>query len=672
LNHAVGRDASPTQPRAPWRWATAARAAIRTFRAELGDGQAGPSPTPHSRQTTDHALLDALGVAVYVTDTAGRITYFNEAAAELWGCRPALGDASFCGSWRLFWPDGTPMRHDECPMAETVRERRAIHGGEAVAERPDGARVPFAAYPTPLRDAAGNVVGALNVLVDISDRKATEAALADSEARLRGVFDTTPECIKVVAPDGTLLRMNPAGLGMIEAETSSEVEGHSIFGLIAPEDLSTWRANHARVCAGEAVSWEFGIIGLHGGQRRMEAHAAPLRLPDGRVAQLAITRDVTARREAEQRQAMLADEVDHRAKNVLAVALSVIRLTRAEDPRHFAEAVEGRIAALAHAHTLLAHEHWVGAELRAVAETELAPYLAGRRADSGGPPVLLAPGAVQPVSIVLHELATNAAKFGALSRPGGRLELGWTVRPDGALRLIWQESGGPSVATIAPPGFGSQLIEATVCSQLGGTVTKDWRPEGLRCEIVIEPQWLLPGVSAQPERSPSPGELPTDADVADVGPAPTRARVLVVEDESIVAMEFETTLRRLGYHVVGPVATLREALRLIETEARIDAAVLDVNLAGSPSYPAAERLAERGVPIVFATGYGEVAPAWRDGGRARVLRKPLGPNELEVALRQAIGRASPRHSVPQHPAARRHAGSGDGSDSSGGTAAAGQ
>ena len=590
------------------------------------------------RAEPDHAVLDALGVAVYITDIAGRISYFNAAAAELWGCRPVLGDARFCGSWRLYWPDGAPMRHDECPMAVAVREARAVHGGEAVAERPDGTRVPFAAYPTPLRDAAGTTIGALNVLVDISGRVATEAALADSEARLRAVFETTPECIKVVAPDGTLLRMNPAGIGMIEAEVPGDIEGRSVFDLIAPEDLAAWQAQHARICAGEALRWEFTIVGLCGARRRMEAHAAPLRLPDGRTAQLAIARDVTAQREAEQRQSRLAAEVDHRAKNVLAVALSVIRLTRAEDPRRFAEAVEGRIAALAHAHTLLAEERWVGAELRSVAETELAPYLASNGAESGGPPVLLAPGAVQPVSMVLHELATNAAKFGALSCPGGHLELSWTVLPGGALRLTWEESGGPRVGSVGMTGFGSKLIDATIGSQLGGTVTRDWRPEGLRCEVVIAAQWLLPTDGAEPVEFPEPSGTRAETQGRGGGTRGNGARVLVIEDESVVAMEFEATLRRLGYEVIGPAGTLHEALRLIEGTERIDAAVLDVNLAGNPSYPAADLLAARGVRLIFATGYGEVAEGWRDGSRARVLRKPLAPGELDTVLRQIMAR----------------------------------
>ena len=106
-------------------------------------------------------ILDSLPAALYITDPDGRITYYNEAAAELWGHRPALGTSSWCGSWKLFWPDGRPMRHDECPMAVAIRERRPIRGEEAIAERPDGSRVTFVPYPTPLYDASGLFLGAV-------------------------------------------------------------------------------------------------------------------------------------------------------------------------------------------------------------------------------------------------------------------------------------------------------------------------------------------------------------------------------------------------------------------------------------------------------------------------------------------------------------------------------
>jgi PAS domain S-box-containing protein len=126
------------------------------------------------RESRFRQLLNALRAAVYTTDAAGRISFYNEAAAELWGCRPELGRSEWCGSWRLSWPDGTPLPHHECPMALALKEDRCIRGMEAVAERPDGTRVPFIPYPTPLHDASGKLVGAVNMLVDITDRKRAE------------------------------------------------------------------------------------------------------------------------------------------------------------------------------------------------------------------------------------------------------------------------------------------------------------------------------------------------------------------------------------------------------------------------------------------------------------------------------------------------------------------
>ena len=116
------------------------------------------------------SLIQALPAAIYATDAAGRITFYNEAAAELWGCRPELGKSEFCGSWKLYWPDGRPMPHGQCPMALALKEQREVRGMEAVAERPDGTRVRFVPYPTPLYDVSGTLIGAVNMLVDVTDR----------------------------------------------------------------------------------------------------------------------------------------------------------------------------------------------------------------------------------------------------------------------------------------------------------------------------------------------------------------------------------------------------------------------------------------------------------------------------------------------------------------------
>jgi len=136
--------------------------------------------------------IEALPAAVYMTDAEGYITFYNEAAVTLWGCRPELGDSKFCGFWKLYWPDGTPLPHDECPMAMALRQKRPIHGKEAVAERPDGTRIHFIPYPTPLFDPTGRLTGAVNMLVDISERRRAE----QDNQRLTAIVDASKDATR--------------------------------------------------------------------------------------------------------------------------------------------------------------------------------------------------------------------------------------------------------------------------------------------------------------------------------------------------------------------------------------------------------------------------------------------------------------------------------------------
>jgi two-component sensor histidine kinase len=202
-----------------------------------------------------------------------------------------------------------------------------------------------------------------------------------------------------------------------------------------------------------------------------------------------VNHDITERRRAEERQMLLAREVDHRAKNALAVVQSIVGLTRNDNPAEFRAAVTGRIAAMARAHTLLAREGWDGAELCELLDEELAPHRvsqAPERVTLGGPRAGLAAGAAQPLAMALHELATNAAKYGALSTPEGRVAITWKASDEAGLTLRWTETGGPRL--VAPPtrrGFGSSVVRSTVERQLGGSVRMDWLPDGLVCELAL-------------------------------------------------------------------------------------------------------------------------------------------------------------------------------------------
>jgi two-component sensor histidine kinase len=197
--------------------------------------------------------------------------------------------------------------------------------------------------------------------------------------------------------------------------------------------------------------------------------------------------DLTERRRSERRETLLMREVDHRAKNMLAVLRAALRLTRAGNRQELVEGLDGRIAALARAQTALAERHWDHAGLRALLEGELspAPGAGEARALLEGPEVALPPDTAQPLALAVHELAANAMQHGALSVPEGRLRVTWRVE-DGLLQLLWEERGGP--APEGPParrGFGLRLLETTLNRQLGGRVAQRWTPGGLQCEIAL-------------------------------------------------------------------------------------------------------------------------------------------------------------------------------------------
>jgi len=167
---------------------------------------------------TETQLLEALPVAVYTTDADGRITFYNRAAAELWGHNPELGSSQWCGSWRLYWPDGRPLPHDECPMAIALKEGREVRGVEAIAERPDGTRVRFRPYPTPLRDPSGRLVGAVNLLMDVSDQ---HDAHLESE-RLAAIVVSSDDAILSKTLEGIITSWNGGATGDSGSSTCAE------------------------------------------------------------------------------------------------------------------------------------------------------------------------------------------------------------------------------------------------------------------------------------------------------------------------------------------------------------------------------------------------------------------------------------------------------------------
>ncbi|MBC3301116.1 PAS domain S-box protein [Pseudomonas sp. SWRI18] len=309
-------------------------------------------------------LLEALPAAVYTTDAEGRITFYNRAAVELSGRTPQLGD-QWRVTWKLFNTDGTYLPHDQCPMAVALKENRSIRGVEAIAQRPDGTRVPFAPYPTPLHDADGNLIGAINMLVDITERK-----------------------------------------------------------------------------------------------------------------------------QAEDRQKNLIDELNHRVKNTLATVQSLAAQTarNALDAKDGYTRFEGRLLALSRAHDLLTKRHWGFTPLGVLAHEVLIPVVGAEpaRITITGDAVEVDTRMALSLTMTLNELAINALKYGAMSTEAGTLSVSWRVQPqpNGALlSLDWREQGGPTVLTPVREGLGSRLMKRCIERDLGGSFELDFAQEGVHCRF---------------------------------------------------------------------------------------------------------------------------------------------------------------------------------------------
>jgi len=320
---------------------------------------------------------------------------------------------------------------------------------------------------------------------------------------------------------------------------------------------------------------------------------------------------------------LLAREVDHRAKNALAVAQALVTLTKADNIHDFAEAVRGRIAALGRAHSLLSQSHWRGAPLEQLIRDEISPYAKEGQLDLQGPAINCSASSVQSLSLLFHELATNAVKHGALGHEDGKVRIDWDLGLDW-LAVQWAESGGPQVKRPSEEGFGSRLLRQVSGRQLNADIHFDWNSAGLRVDIKLPAElFVSEGGSGTAEEARGIEE----ADAADG--AKEHRTILLVEDEELVALELTAELSRLGWAVVGPAATLSEAQALLSR--RVDAAVLDVNLRGRPIYPVAEQLEKLQIPFVFCTGYEIVDPEGRFP-EVPVIRKPAHPAAVSAAL----------------------------------------
>jgi len=461
---------------------------------------------------------------------------------------------------------------------------------------------------------------------------------AELEASTRQLIDSEQRRSLALAAG----QMGSWDWNLATGEMSWDAGQHAIYGLVpeqftptpeyfnllvVPEDRPKLRAGMQPLLErGDPYQAEFRIVRPSGEIRWCASTATASLDLAGKVARIAgVTIDITDRKGAEERQALLAREVDHRAKNAMAIVQSFVRLTKADSVTEYANVIEGRIKALSRAHAILSDSRWQGADLHKLVDEELAPYRSGGddRISVSGVHVVLDPTTAQTLALALHELATNGAKYGALSRASGKLTVKWTVEPD-AILIDWRESGGPPTHAPRKTGFGTRIIASSIERQLGGSTSFDWRREGLVCALRV------PRV----QRAEANGNGSAPANNFTSPQALSGRRILVVEDEALVAMMLEDELQSLGLSIVANCGSVSDAVKAIEDKSP-DAAILDVNLGGEFVYPVADRLLERGIPFVFVTGYGRESVDSRYQF-VHILEKPVGRQVLENVFAQAL------------------------------------
>jgi PAS domain S-box-containing protein len=467
--------------------------------------------------------------------------------------------------------------------------------------------------------------------------RVAQERLRESEERLRLLIEGVHDyAILMLDPEGRIASWN-AGAERLKGWREEEILGSPAAVLHRPEEAAKDKPDEELRIAREAGRFEGEGWRVRKDGTAFLAHISlrPLYGPQGQLrGYTEVTRDITEPKRVEEHQRLLMTELDHRVRNTLAAVQSMARQTLGEGER--VGTFLARLAAFAQTHTLLAQGRWRGAGLRALVGAALEAY--DGRVHLDGPDVLLQPRATQALGMVLHELATNAAKYGAWSMPEGRVAVRWRVRAGDPRRLVleWTEQGGPPVKPPCRRGFGTLLVERSLAHEINGSAELDFRPEGLRCAIELP---LTGKMLAEPtpQGATTSEAAPQTSDMS----ALAGRRILLVEDMLLAALELDDLLRSAGIETVGPAARLEQALALAERE-RLDGAVLDINLDGQMVFPVAEMLRRRDVPFVFLTGYDSGTALPREFRSERRVIKPVRLEELKITLADALTRAPAR------------------------------
>ncbi len=366
-------------------------------------------------------------------------------------------------------------------------------------------------------DSDGQPERVIGVNIDATERKQTEALLSESNALLADAMAAGQVMAFEWDPATGLSKRCDKALHILGYEHAdlASARRNDFLGRVHPEDRELFKTNLRKLCPAEpSYALNFRFIRPDGRQVWLEETAkGEFDAAGGLLRIKGLTRDITERMALEEQKNMLIAELDHRVKNVLAIVAVVASRTQETNSSmaDFVTALEGRIQSMAATHELLSHRRWQGIPLSQLVERELAPYATGTNTHVDGADDILSADAGQAVAMVFHELATNAAKFGALSATTGNVSVRWGQRQNGRshswLCIDWEESGGPKVIANTRSGYGTSVISDLIPYELGGTVDLVLAPAGVRCKIELPAHWLTSSYRPSDpltERRPSP------------------------------------------------------------------------------------------------------------------------------------------------------------------------
>ncbi len=404
-------------------------------------------------------------------------------------------------AYELYSAAGEVIAADRLPMQSAAATGKSIDGVEQELRFADGGRRHLLGNALPLFGAAGEVRGAVGAFLDITERKRAEQALRESEERFRGIYQDAGTAIAITDFTGRFNSCNPAFAALL-GYSEAELLNLHFPDLVHPEDREENIAGGARLLAREIESLELFNRYIRKDGSAVWVHKRVSLLRDGAgkpTHHIALVTDMTERKRYEEHIGLLLKEVNHRAKNMLALVQAIARQTAAASPSEFVEQFSERVRALAASQDLLVKTEWKGAALCKLIRAQLAHFsdLIGERIELDGPALFVSASAAQSIGMAVHELATNAGKYGALSNEAGRVEVAWGLERggDGAERFVmsWRERGGPPVQKPAHAGFGSTVIDGMARMALDADVDLDFAPDGLIWRLECQGEKVLEG-----------------------------------------------------------------------------------------------------------------------------------------------------------------------------------